>query len=220
MLPILRLISVGGVSLAIIVVLLALTPPEESRVRLARVKAPASGALIDRDRHPEWRHFLIQAALRRADALEKLRDIPDTRIPVTPVIVETLPPLDLPPVEKPPRETIADLPQAPYVGDLDDITGAIETGTDDGSIPVGIGAASSAELDVTPTEEAPPVTTIPALERRHESRQPRSRAPRHAKAVAQPQAPVRLNLLEAQLALFTIKPDAAGDSKSTRQASN
>jgi len=217
MLPILRLISVGGVSLAIVIVLLALTPPEESRVRLARVKAPASGVLIDGDRHPEWRHFLIQAALRRADAIEKLRGIPDTRIPVAPVIVETLPPLELPPIESPPtetpRETVADLPQGPYVGDMEDITGAIETGTDDGSIPVGIGAASSAELDVTPVEETPPVTTIPRLDPRHESRRPRPRAPRQAKAAPQAETPVRLNFLEALMALFTIKPNTAGDVK-------
>ena len=217
MLPILRLISVGGVSLAIIILLLALTPPEESRVRFARVKAPASGVLIDRDRHPEWRQFLIQAALRRADALDDLRDIPDTRIPVAPVIAEPLPPLILPPDEsssaEEPRETVADLPYAPHVGEFEDITGSIEPVTDGGSIPVGIGAASSAELDVTPVEEEPPVTTIPTLDRRHESRRPRARAPRQAKATAPPEAAVQLNFFEALLALFTIKPNAVSDVK-------
>ena len=39
--------------------------------------APARGALVDRDRHPEVRQFLILAALKRASELSRLRDLPD-----------------------------------------------------------------------------------------------------------------------------------------------
>ena len=39
---------------------------------------PARGALSDRDRQAETRQFLIHAALKRADQLSRLRDLPDT----------------------------------------------------------------------------------------------------------------------------------------------
>ena len=86
MLPIFRTISVGGVLLAIAILGLALTPPGVSHLRMAAIDAPATGALIDRNKHPEWRQFIIQAALRRADAISALRDLPDasTRLPQIP----------------------------------------------------------------------------------------------------------------------------------------
>src|SRR5438876_12310099 len=78
MLPILRILPVGGVLLAILILVLALSPPDGSRSPLTAAIVPARGALVDRDRHPEVRQFLIYAALKRADELSRLRDLPDT----------------------------------------------------------------------------------------------------------------------------------------------
>src|SRR6185437_12633533 len=78
MLPILRILPVGGVLLAIFILILALSPPDGSRAPLNSAMAPARGALVDRNRHPEVRQFLILAALKRADELNRLRELPDT----------------------------------------------------------------------------------------------------------------------------------------------
>src|SRR5262245_16327976 len=79
MLPILRVLPVGGVLLAILILVLALTPPDGSRGPLSSPGVPARGVLSDRDRQAETRQFLIQAALKRADQLSRLRDLPATR---------------------------------------------------------------------------------------------------------------------------------------------
>ena len=78
MLLILRVLPVGGVLLAILILVLALTPPDGSRGPLSSPGVPARGALSDRDRQAETRQFLIHAALKRADQLSRLRDLPDT----------------------------------------------------------------------------------------------------------------------------------------------
>jgi hypothetical protein len=143
MLPILRTISVGGVLLAMTLFVLALSPPGDSRAHLARLDAPARGALIDRRAHPEWRQFLMLAAFRRAEELQELRALPDT--PVRPAKA---------------AGQVAALPDANADG-MQKATGSAVTVPEATTIPVDIGEASSTELPVAPHEELPPVITVP-----------------------------------------------------------
>jgi hypothetical protein len=139
MLPILRILPVGGVVLAIVILILALSPPDGSRSSLTAAIAPARGALVDRDRHPEVRQFLILAALRRASELSRLRDLPDT-----PVRAE----------DPPEAAKVADLPGERSDAEPEESGPALETPSV--SIPIETGEPSSAEAPVTSLEEAPP----------------------------------------------------------------
>jgi hypothetical protein len=76
MLPIFRI--VGRRLLAILILVLALSPPDGSRLPMAATIAPARVALVDRDRHPEVRQFLILATLKHADELNRLHELRDT----------------------------------------------------------------------------------------------------------------------------------------------
>ena len=139
MLPILRILPVGGVLLAILILILALSPPDGSRSSMTTAIAPARGALVDRDRHPEVRQFLILAALKRASELSRLRDLPDTPAHS----------------DSPPEAAkVAGLPSTRSNAEPEEIGSANETpGV---SIPIEIGEPSSTELPVTSLEENPP----------------------------------------------------------------
>ena len=94
MLPILRVLPVGGVLLAIFILFLALSPPDGPRAPLNTAMVPARGALVDVGHHPETRQFLIQAAIKRADELNRLRELPDTptrTAPAEPVAIDPAP---------------------------------------------------------------------------------------------------------------------------------
>jgi hypothetical protein len=142
MLPFLRILPVGGVLLAILILVLALSPPDGSRSPMAATIAPARGALVDRDRHPEVRQFLILAALKRADELNRLRELPDT----------------------PARSDDARSKGAGLSNDRSDTdpeeTGAINE-MPSVSIPVEIGEPSLFELPVTAQEESAPAVRKP-----------------------------------------------------------
>ena len=144
MLPMLRLIPVGGVFLAIVILVLALNPPGGSRTQLPQISA--RGALIERYAHPEWRQFLMLAATRRADELNRLRDLPDKLVRHGP--------------------DVAGLPADRSAAEPDDETGSIN-GPAGPNLPVDIGERSSTELPVGTQEEKPPVIRTPRRVRRH-----------------------------------------------------
>lgn len=167
MLPILRLISVGGVLLAITILGLALIPPGRPHVQWAAGDVPARGALIDRRAHPEWRQFLILAALRRAGELDRLRALPES-----PNALLNVAPGEVPAEDGAPQAAantgaktgvkFAGLPVAREEAGPDDDTGSINVAPS-ATIPIDIGETSSFELPVAPAEEKPPVAKSPAV---------------------------------------------------------
>jgi len=58
-LPILRILPVGGVLLAILILVLAPSPPDGSRAPLSSAMATSRGVLADRDCQSEVRQYLI-----------------------------------------------------------------------------------------------------------------------------------------------------------------
>ena len=162
MLPLFRLIPVGGVLLAIAILLLALDPPRGTSPSARATLMPAHGALIDRAAHPEWRQFLIQAALRRAGEVERLRDLHDTVMihteapaPEPPAVVVTLAPVTpeaeaAAPVTAPPKTT----EPAPIAAEPEAATPVATEADADAPAPM---AAEPTAVAPAPSEPAPQV---------------------------------------------------------------
>lgn len=143
MLPILRIIPVGGVFLAIAILVLSLNAPGGSRIGRAPLLA-ARGPLLQIDDHPEWRQMLIRAALQRAGELNHLRDLPDEPVRNTP--------------EEP---QVAGFPVERSDADPADITGTINEAPA-ATIPIDIGETSSTELPTIRPDDKPPEINTPA----------------------------------------------------------
>src|SRR6185312_6700506 len=145
MLPIFRILPVGGVLLAIFILVLALSPPDGSRAPLNTAMGPARGALVDRNRHPETRQFLILAAVKRANELNRLRDLPDTPTRTEAVHAEP-PPAESARSETPAEPQVATLPADRSEADPDQAAAAPETrGTD---VPVDVSKPSPVQPPV------------------------------------------------------------------------
>jgi hypothetical protein len=218
MLPILRILPVGGVLLAIFILFLALNPPDGPRSPLNTAIAPARGALVDTGHHPETRQFLIMAALKRADELSRLRDLPDTPTRAAPVEPAAIEPTPTAPAAKEPK--VAGLPADRTESDPEpDIPAATET--PNVSIPVETGEVSAPELPVAPKEmgsagENPEQAKQPAKEQakpQHETRRRVAHRARRAKAARAPQRPI--NLFEA---LFGGQQNRNPQAPGTQQA--
>ena len=149
MLPILRIFPVGGVLLAIFILFLALNPPDGSRSPVNTAMAPARGALVDVGHHPETRQFLIMAALKRADELNRLRELPDTPTRTAPAEPAAIEPAPAAPATEEPK--VATLPADRTESDPEPDEPAA-TETPNVSIPVEPGEASAPELPAAPQE--------------------------------------------------------------------
>jgi hypothetical protein len=151
MLPILRLIPVGGVTLALVILMLALNAPGGSRPPLPRDMMPARGALIVGADHPEWPQVLIRAALRRADELKQLRQLPDDRAARERAAADK---------KSDNMPQVAGVPDNRSEAEPEGATATIVQ-SQDVVIPVDIGEASSTELPVSQDKEGPPGTKTP-----------------------------------------------------------
>lgn len=223
MLPILRILPVGGVLLAIFILFLALNPPDGPRSPLNTAMAPARGALVDVGHHPETRQFLITAALKRADELNRLRDLPDTptrTAPAEPAAIEPAP--AAPAMEE---SKVAGLPADRTDSDPEPDEPAA-TETPKVSIPVDTGEVSAPELPLAPQdtkatdgqpEQVKEQVKEPAKpEAKAQQRDVRRRVAhrqRRAKAASAPQRP--FNLFEA---LFSGQPYRNPQTPGTQQA--
>lgn len=183
MLPILRILPVGGVLLAIMLLALALSSPDRSRTQLMPNVAPARGAMIERGEHPEWRQFLILAAIQRADELSRLRELPET-----PARTDSAP--AAPKVAGLPTDRSDSDPN-----DNDETGSIVQPPT--ATIPIDIGESSSIELPVAAPEEKPPVVRTPQrVKSRNESRIKGVQHARRARAPAKPVPFAPFNLFE------------------------
>jgi hypothetical protein len=150
MLPILRILPVGGVLLAIFILVLALIPPDGARAPLSPEVVPPRGALLDRDRQLEARQFLIHAALKRADELSRLRDLPDT---------PTRPAAEEPKVAGLPSDRSESDPDEPVsTNETPVVNIPVEGGA---NIPVEGGESSPSELPAVAPEKSVPATKTP-----------------------------------------------------------
>jgi len=195
MLPILRIIPMGGVFLAIMILALALNPP--GVVRSALPPFAAHGALMAREEHPEWRQFIILAAARRADELARLRELPG--MPARSDGTRDL-------------EKFAGLPLGHGDADPNDETGSI---ADVPAMSMEIGETSSTELPMNvQQEEQPPVVRAPERARAPKDNQTRIKHHfHHAKLKATPEA-APLNLLEVIFGGLQSKQPAPGKQTS------
>jgi hypothetical protein len=172
-LPILRTTFVGSV-----LVVLALLAGFEAPVPAPRIgiAMPARGPLIDAATHPEWRQFYVQAAYRRAEELDRLRELPSA-----PAVLSVEPPSS----EAPPPAAAAGIPvvnlpaaadqPAPAPSDpAGDVTGSIDAPSS-ATMQVDIGEASSTELPLREQQTTPPAPP-PAIEPSHESRRKPAKA--------------------------------------------
>lgn len=219
MLPILRILPVGGVLLAIFILFLALNPPDGPRAPLNTAMAPARGALVDVGHHPETRQFLIMAALKRADELSRLRDLPDTPTRTAPAEPAAIEPAPVAPAAE--ESKVAGLPIDRIESDPEPDEPAA-TETPNVSIPVETGEVSAPELPVAPKEtgsagekpeQAKELTKEQAKPQPRDTRRRVAHRPRRTRAVSAPQRP--LNLFEA---LFGGQQSRNSQTPGTQQA--
>jgi len=198
MLPMLRIIPVGGVLLAIMILVLALSPPGGLNPALTPGLLLARGALMQLGEHPEWRQFLLLAATRRADEVNRLRDLPGM------------------PVRRDPK--LAGLPADRSGADPDDQTGSINE-MPGATIPIEIGEPSSTELPLTPPVDRPPTTRTP--ERVKLPTESHRKGVRHAhrpKSLAKTDVAAQLNAFEAFFGGSQPKPKAGGSAPASQPA--
>jgi hypothetical protein len=160
-LPILRTTLLGSAFLTL-ALLAGFAVHEPARPQLSHVVAPARGPLIEANEHPEWKQFLVQAAFRRADELERLRDLPaspmiiEAAIEPAAITAETIEVTAAPEKADEPAAQVSALAAERDPDVMEDVTASIDE-KPSGMMAVEIGASSSAELPLTEHETLPQI---------------------------------------------------------------
>lgn len=183
MLPIFRILPVSGVLLAITLLALALNPPASMHANLTLGMVLMRGAMIEQSAHPEWRQFLLLAAIRRTDELNRLRELPDTAVRAAPARIDEAPAA---PAE--PKLAVLPTERNDTDPDADDTTGSIMQ-PPAATIPIDIGEPSAFELPVATPEEKPPVIRTPLRIKSDNENRVSGPRPRRAKAAVRLEPP-------------------------------
>jgi hypothetical protein len=194
MLPILRIIPVGGVFFAILILVLALGAPDGSRSgkSVGAKMMSARGPLQQLDEHPEWRQFLMQAALRRAEELNHLRELVDE--PVSDKSQDK-------------NVNVAVLPAERSDTEPEDVTGSVNAAPA-AILPMEIGETSSMELPSSTREEKPAAVKTPErVKSKVDVKKKTARRFRRAKPPAKPPEPA--NFFEAIFGIPTTRQASA-----------
>lgn len=164
MLPLLRLLPVGGVCIAFLALLLGFSVPGATYSR-ALYEPQMRGTLLRTDVHPDWKQLLILAAARRDQEIGQVNVL-----------------IGAPRGWRGPNSRFAGLPSERGDADPDDATGSIiqSPGV---TLPLDIGETSSTELPVVKPEEQAP---IKKPERAKPQQEGKRAAPRRVRNVAKP----------------------------------
>ena len=204
------MIFVGSMCL-VLALLAGFAVIDPSKPQRGQATARARGPLIEVNEHPEWKQFLVQAAYRRAEELERLRDLPASPMIVDEVMpAEAVEPENADAAVAPPEKAeeapqqLAALPPEHDPEVKDDITASIEA-KPSGVMPVEIGASSSAELPVIEQEAVPETRQPESLQRQNEDQSASLQEPSAAPAAmidrlpqAKPKVPLRKQIARAK----------------------
>lgn len=175
MLPLLRVLLPGCVLITTLGLAAGFTAPAGSRAQFARIDPPARGALIAQNEHPEWKQFLVLAAVRRSQELERLGELHDPQPAKSPVLPRT-----------DGGNRLSGLPATRSDAEPDDNTGSVPEKAVNDIIPIDIGETSSTELPIGPPQTIPAIEKPQRLKLPDESQVKPAAAPRRAKARTRP----------------------------------
>lgn len=206
MLPLLRVTLLGCVLIATLGLAAGFKIAPAPEPNFARLDRPARGALIDPDQHPEWKQFVVRAAYRRAEELDRLRILHDQ-------------PVTVPPAAQPAEPATADTTQTAGLPATntdavpepdDDVTGSVTERAINDVIPIDIGETSSTELPVG----QPPATIIPQQPKRLQMPDESSALPDEKSDAAETKVPEETKAADAKpAAALAAKPRRAAHRK-------